>query len=73
MRKIIQITCSESNEDSTQMALCDDGSVWLYQWPRAIYKDIPASDTKPYSSREKTGETPATWTRLADIPQDEKS
>ena len=70
MRKIIQISISESTDDSTQWALCDDGSVWEYVYPRAIYKDIPSSESKPYTSREKVGITPATWTRLADIPQD---
>jgi hypothetical protein len=70
MRKIVQISISESNEDNTQWALCNDGSVWMYQWPKAIYKDITPTLEKPYQSREKIGMAPATWERMADIPKD---
>ena len=70
MRKIIQLSVGQSSEDITYLALCDDGTAWEYEWAKNIYKDIPPSDDKPYSSREKIGVTPATWSRLAPIPQE---
>jgi len=71
IRKIIQISTSLSTEDVERVALCDDGTVWEYVWAKPIYKDIPPTPTKQYSSKEKIGMTEATWIKLADIPQGE--
>ena len=70
MRKIIQIASSESSEDTNRIALCDDGTVWEYIWPKPIYEDVPATPEKNYSSRKHVGTSDATWIKLADIPQE---
>lgn len=68
-RKIIQVSTSQSSEDIDRIALCSDGSVWEYQWPKAIWKDVPDPNVN-IMRRERDGNTPATWVRLADIPQE---
>jgi hypothetical protein len=70
-RKIIQLAVGESEDSSSQYALCDDGTVWFYVWGKPIYRDVPATPERNWSSRERIGEEPATWKRMADIPQDE--
>ena len=70
MRKIIQIAISESSEGHEQWALCDDGSVWSYVWPKTIFEEVPATPERNYTSRKQVGISPATWLRMASIPQD---
>jgi hypothetical protein len=75
MRRIIQIAVSESTDDMNRIALCDDGSVWEYQWPKVIFENVIVEATETngsYTTKKNTGtKTKATWERMADIPQDQ--
>jgi hypothetical protein len=77
MRKIIQITCSGDNEDvCDRLALCDDGTVWEYAFPKWIYEETPApigeGGELGRTNRVRVEETKATWIQLAPIPQDKE-
>lgn len=72
MRKVIQIAASESDNDQSQFALCDDGSMWKlmpqeledYQgWINRTHMDEP-------NRSPRVTIKPIRWERLPDVSQE---
>lgn len=65
-RKIIQVSVSDSADSYLIVSLCDDGSLWRYEFEHSI-PDI----SDPQLKRKK--KIPAKWTKLASIPSSEST